>query len=516
MFSFRGAGGGWDPKLQRPELWNLYNARVHAGESIRVFPLSNWTERDIWDYVAREKVPIVPLYLAAERPTVVRDGTLLMVDDPARFPGIEREEVVTRRIRFRTMGCWPLTGAMESEARYARRGAGRDGGAQDQRAAGPGHRPRRKRVDGSEEARGLFLMDLLRFITCGSVDDGKSTLIGRLLHDSAQLMDDQLAALESDSRRMGTQGQEIDFALLVDGLAAEREQGITIDVAYRFFSSATRRFIVADCPGHEQYTRNMATGASTADAAVLLVDARKGVLTQTRRHAAICRLMGVRHLILAVNKMDLVGFDRARFEAIAAEGEALGAATAIPLSGLTGDNVFARSAAMDWYSGPTLMEALDALPAQEDEGDTPLRLPVQWVNRPHQDFRGYCGLIAGGSVQRGQDVRVLAVGADQPGVGGAGGRTRGRAGRGRAVGHRDADRRHRVQPRIGDRRAASPAGSIRSVRSKPGVAGRRRIAARAADIGCNARARVSPRRCRRPNMSSASIAASIWRRGRWG
>ena len=253
-------------------------------------------------------------------------------------------------------------------------------------------------------------MYLLRFITCGSVDDGKSTLIGRLLHDSAQLMDDQVAALARDSRRIGTQGQEIDFALLVDGLAAEREQGITIDVAYRFFSSATRRFIVADCPGHEQYTRNMATGASTADAAVLLVDARKGVLTQTRRHAAICRLMGVRHLVLAVNKMDLVGFDRARFEAIAAEGEALGAATAIPLSGLTGDNVFARSDAMDWYDGPTLMEALDALPSEVDKGDAPLRLPVQWVNRPHQDFRGYCGLIAGGSVQRGQDVRVLPSG----------------------------------------------------------------------------------------------------------
>ncbi|UUR07360.1 adenylyl-sulfate kinase [Sphingomonas glaciei] len=253
-------------------------------------------------------------------------------------------------------------------------------------------------------------MDLLRFITCGSVDDGKSTLIGRLLHDSAQLMEDQLAALENDSKRVGTQGQAIDFALLVDGLAAEREQGITIDVAYRFFSSATRRFIVADCPGHEQYTRNMATGASTAEAAVLLVDSRKGVLTQTRRHAAICRLMGVRHLILAVNKMDLAGFDRARFEAIAAEGAALGAATAIPLSGLTGANVFTRSVDMPWFTGPTLMEALDALPVQADEGEAPLRLPVQWVNRPHQDFRGYAGLIAGGSVRRGQDVRVLPSG----------------------------------------------------------------------------------------------------------
>ncbi|WP_300973349.1 sulfate adenylyltransferase subunit CysN [Sphingomonas sp. LHG3406-1] len=259
-------------------------------------------------------------------------------------------------------------------------------------------------------------MDLLRFITCGSVDDGKSTLIGRLLHDSAQLMEDQLAALESDSRRVGTQGQAIDFALLVDGLAAEREQGITIDVAYRFFSSATRRFIVADCPGHEQYTRNMATGASTAHAAVLLVDARKGVLTQTRRHAAICRLMGVRHLILAVNKMDLVEFDRARFEDVRAEfadfaeAQGIAEAVAIPLSGLTGDNVFGRSEAMRWHEGPTLMEALEAVPAAEDRGEGPLRLPVQWVNRPHQDFRGFAGLIAAGSVVRGQDVRVLPSG----------------------------------------------------------------------------------------------------------
>lgn len=253
-------------------------------------------------------------------------------------------------------------------------------------------------------------MDLLRFITCGSVDDGKSTLIGRLLHDSAQLMEDQLAALESDSKRVGTQGQEIDFALLVDGLAAEREQGITIDVAYRFFSSATRRFIVADCPGHEQYTRNMATGASTADAAVLLVDARKGVLTQTRRHAAICRLMGVRHLILAVNKMDLVGFDHECFAEIARDGAALGAAEAIPLSGLGGDNVFARSARMAWYGGPTLLEALDTIPVAATDAAGPLRMPVQWVNRPHQDFRGFAGQIATGSVLRGDDVRVLPSG----------------------------------------------------------------------------------------------------------
>ncbi|GAA4008771.1 sulfate adenylyltransferase subunit CysN [Sphingomonas swuensis] len=259
-------------------------------------------------------------------------------------------------------------------------------------------------------------MDLLRFITCGSVDDGKSTLIGRLLHDCGAVPDDQLEALARDSRKVGTQGQEIDYALLVDGLAAEREQGITIDVAYRFFSSAARRFIVADCPGHEQYTRNMATGASTADAAVLLVDARKGVLTQTRRHAAICRLMGVGSLILAVNKMDLVGWDRARFAAIVAEFErfadeqGLALAAAIPLSGLTGANVAARAAETPWHDGPTLIEALEAVPGSDQATEGPLRLPVQWVVRPHQDFRGFAGLIAAGTVERGQDVRVLPSG----------------------------------------------------------------------------------------------------------
>ena len=260
-------------------------------------------------------------------------------------------------------------------------------------------------------------MDLLRFITCGSVDDGKSTLIGRLLHDRSALMDDQLATLASDSRRVGTQGENLDFALLVDGLAAEREQGITIDVAYRFFASEKRRFIVADCPGHEQYTRNMATGASTAQAAVVLVDARKGVLRQTRRHAAICRLMGVRSLVLAVNKMDLVGWDRRVFEDIVADfaafaqGQGLAAALAIPLSGLTGANVARRAAEeMPWYSGPSLIEALEAVPVGAQEADRPLRLPVQWVNRPNQDFRGFAGLIASGRVAPGDAVRVLPAG----------------------------------------------------------------------------------------------------------
>jgi len=258
---------------------------------------------------------------------------------------------------------------------------------------------------------------MLRFITCGSVDDGKSTLIGRLLYDSKMIFEDQLAALESDSKRVGTQGQEIDFALLVDGLAAEREQGITIDVAYRFFNTEKRKFIVADCPGHEQYTRNMMTGASTADLAVILVDARKGVLVQTRRHTYLCHLIGIKNLVLAVNKMDLVGYDQARFDQIVAEYAAfaksigVGSFAALPISGFKGDNVIAASLHTPWYRGPSLIEHLetvDVLAAADAE--RPLRMPVQWVNRPNLDFRGFTGLIASGQVRPGDAVRVLPSG----------------------------------------------------------------------------------------------------------
>jgi len=259
--------------------------------------------------------------------------------------------------------------------------------------------------------------ELLRFITCGSVDDGKSTLIGRLLYESKQVFDDQLAALESDSKRHGTQGDAIDFALLVDGLSAEREQGITIDVAYRYFSSPKRKFIVADTPGHEQYTRNMVTGASTADLAVLLVDARKGVLMQTRRHSYLAQLVGIRRFVLAVNKMDLVDFDQGAFDAIFADYRefaakiGIGDWIAIPVSGLTGANVTSRSEAMPWYDGPSLLEHLDTVVLDADaEADKPLRMPVQWVNRPDQHFRGFAGQIASGSIVRSQDIRVLPSG----------------------------------------------------------------------------------------------------------
>ncbi len=254
---------------------------------------------------------------------------------------------------------------------------------------------------------------LLRFITCGSVDDGKSTLIGRLLFESKLLFEDQLAAIEADSKKYGTQGGEMDFALLVDGLAAEREQGITIDVAYRFFSTEKRKFIVADTPGHEQYTRNMVTGASTADAAILMVDARHGILTQTRRHSFLMSLMGMRHIIVAINKMDLVDYSKARYDQIVEEYRAfakqlgLENITFIPMSALKGDNVIEHSTKMPWYHGTTLMGYLETVEVDDERLQrSPFRMPVQWVNRPNLDFRGFTGMIASGVVRPGDPIRV--------------------------------------------------------------------------------------------------------------
>ena len=258
---------------------------------------------------------------------------------------------------------------------------------------------------------------LLRFITCGSVDDGKSTLIGRLLYDSKMIFEDQLAALEADSKRVGTQGQAIDFALLVDGLAAEREQGITIDVAYRFFTTEKRKFIVADTPGHEQYTRNMVTGASTADLAVILVDARKGVLTQTRRHSYLAHMIGIRNIVLAVNKMDLVDYDQAVFDGIVASyrdfaaGIGIADFVAMPISGFKGDNITTLSPNTSWYRGPSLIEHLETVEVDAEAYQAqPFRMAVQWVNRPNLDFRGFAGQISSGVVRPGDAVRVLPSG----------------------------------------------------------------------------------------------------------
>jgi bifunctional enzyme CysN/CysC len=258
---------------------------------------------------------------------------------------------------------------------------------------------------------------LLRFITCGSVDDGKSTLIGRLLYDSKMIFEDQLAALEADSKRVGTQGQNIDFALLVDGLAAEREQGITIDVAYRFFATQRRKFIIADTPGHEQYTRNMVTGASTADLAVILIDARKGVLTQTRRHSYLAHLIGIKKLVLAVNKMDLVDYDQAKYDAIVADYRVfadsigIGGVVSIPISSLLGDNITTVSSQTPWYAGPSLLAHLESVEIDSTAAQLrPFRMPVQWVNRPNLDFRGFAGLVTDGQIRPGDSIRVLPSG----------------------------------------------------------------------------------------------------------
>lgn len=255
--------------------------------------------------------------------------------------------------------------------------------------------------------------ELLRFLTCGSVDDGKSTLIGRLLHDTKMIYEDQLEAVRSDSTKHGTTGEKIDLALLVDGLQAEREQGITIDVAYRYFSTAKRKFIIADTPGHEQYTRNMVTGASTCDLAIILIDARYGVMTQTRRHSYIASLLGIRHIVVAINKMDLLGFDQQVFEKIKADYLAFAAGLNmkdihfVPMSALEGDNVVNRSEKADWYKGQTLMEILETVPVTANNNYDDFRFPVQYVNRPNLDFRGFCGNVASGVVKTGDSIRVL-------------------------------------------------------------------------------------------------------------
>ena len=276
------------------------------------------------------------------------------------------------------------------------------------------HKEIQARVDAYVDTQSQ--LDLLRFITCGSVDDGKSTLIGRMLYEAQMIFEDQVTSLQSDSKKVGTQGGDIDFALLVDGLAAEREQGITIDVAYRFFNTDHRKFIVADTPGHEQYTRNMVTGASTADVAIILIDASQGVLTQTRRHSFIASLLGIEHVVLAVNKMDLVDFSEDRFNAICDEYQALRkhlafkSVTPIPLSALKGDNVIERSGRMDWYQGPTLLGFLETVDIRQRLNQHAFRFPVQWVNRPHADFRGFSGTVVAGSIRPGDEIRALPSG----------------------------------------------------------------------------------------------------------
>ena len=420
IFSFRNSKHRWDPKAQRPELWSLYNARKSKGENMRIFPLSNWTELDVWQYIQLECIEIVPLYFAAMRSTVERDGLIIMVDDN-RFPLGVGEKMVMRSIRFRTLGCYPLTGAVLSKAETLKeviqemlltttserqgRTIDKDKDASMELKKQQGYLKMPSAKDQVYKVDSLIAKDidaylelhqkiLLRIITCGSVDDGKSTLIGRLLYDSKMIFEDQLTQLKFDSKKVGTQGQEIDFAHLVDGLAAEREQGITIDVAYRFFSTDIRKFIIADTPGHEQYTRNMVTGASTAEMAIILVDARKGVLTQTRRHSYICHLLGINNIVLAVNKMDLVKYKQEIFNQIVLDyqmfSESIGIKNfiAVPVSGFKGDNIVEHSKNTPWYKGPNLMAHLEAVELGHGPDDKKnFRMPVQWVNRPNLILR---------------------------------------------------------------------------------------------------------------------------------
>ena len=345
VFSIRSPQHQWDPKRQRPELWQLYNGRRSKGETVRVFPISNWTELDVWQYIHLENIPLVELYFAKPRPVVERDGTLIVVDDD-RMPLAPGEVARDAHRAVPHARVLPADWCDRVDRRHVARDHPGDVAGDHVGAPGPRGRSRRHQLVGEEEAgRPLLMADaatttvamgstadqeliasdidayltshqyksLLRFITCGSVDDGKSTLIGRLLYETHLVFEDHLAALEIDSAKVGTQGGDLDFALLLDGLSAEREQGITIDVAYRFFATEHRKFIVADTPGHEQYTRNMVTGASTADVAIILVDARKGVLTQTRRHSYLVSLLGIKRVVVAINKMDLMDYSARGF-----------------------------------------------------------------------------------------------------------------------------------------------------------------------------------------------------------
>ncbi len=414
VYSHRDEFGQWDPKMQRPELWSLYNGRIHEGEHMRIFPISNWTELDIWDYIGREGIEIPTIYFSHQRRVFERDGMLL--SESEHNPVRTGESVEERTVRFRTVGDLTLTGCVES-ARPA------PSTRSSTRSPSPGHRarryPRRRPVlrgrHGGPEEGGLLLMatvktdqmDLLRFATAGSVDDGKSTLIGRLLLDSKSIFEDQLEAVEATSASKGY--DYTDLALLTDGLRSEREQGITIDVAYRYFATPNRKFIIADTPGHVQYTRNMVTGASTADLGLVLVDARQGLTEQSRRHAVILSLLRVPHLVLAVNKMDLVDFSEEVYERIHNEFTQFATKLnipdleVIPISALEGDNVVNRSENMGWYSGPTLMHHLEHVHVASDRDLVDVRFPVQYVVRPksdeHHDYRGYGGMVAGGDPQ---------------------------------------------------------------------------------------------------------------------
>ena len=452
VFSFRDEFGQWDPKNQRPEIWNLYNGRVFPGQSIRVFPLSNWTELDIWTYIQEEDIEIPELYLAADREVVERGGMLYAVNP--FIPLRDGETPGSLRVRYRTVGDANLTAAVESDADTVEKIVAEIAAVRiTERGATRGDDKVQRSGDGRPQEGGLLLMagELLRFATAGSVDDGKSTLIGRLLYDSKSLFSDQLAAVEQVSRDRGN--DYTDLALLTDGLRAEREQGITIDVAYRYFATPRRKFIIADTPGHIQYTRNMVTGASTADVALILLDARKGITEQSRRHAFLATLLGVPHLVICVNKMDLVEFSEARFEEIRLEFTDFATRlrvrdmTFIPISALLGDNVVTRSEHTPWYEGTTLLSHLEHLHVASDRNFVDVRFPVQYVVRPQsKEVLDYRGLRRDRRVGRAQAGRPRAGAAQRPRVHDRvdrDGRRAGRRGLPADVGDDPADRRHR-------------------------------------------------------------------------
>ena len=403
-----------------------------------MFPLSNWTELDVWQYMHLEQIPVVPLYFAAPRPVVERDGNLIMVDDE-RLPLDPGEQPQSRVVRFRTLGCYPFSGAVESSATTLPAIIQEMLLATDLRAAGPDDRPRRSRLDGAEEEGGLLLMlpdsaliasdidaylaqherkELVRFLTCGSVDDGKSTLIGRLLYDTQAIYEDQLAAVRKDSERRGNTGGELDLSLLTDGLRAEREQGITIDVAYRYFSTARRKFIIADTPGHEQYTRNMATGRvhvrrrhHPGRRAQRRGVARPGGTASSRRCSAsgTSSSPSTRWTWWTTRRRSSTASPR-RTAAFAVKLEFTDLRF-IPVSALHGDNVVEPSRRMAWYRGETLLHYLDTVHVSSDRNLIDFRFPVQYVNRPHLDFRGFAGTIASGVVRPGDEVVALPSGA---------------------------------------------------------------------------------------------------------
>ncbi len=430
IFSVRDAFGGWDPRKQRPELWTLYNGRHAPGEHTRVFPLSNWTELDVWHYIAIENIELPSIYYAHERPVWLREG-MWLTPGPWGQPRANRtaadqdRSLPHRRRRLVHRSC-------RVDGRHSQRHHRRTCRQPAHRTRRhPRRRPPQRGRHGRPQARGLLLMTAttqrshltpsqdptlsrrqLRLVIAGSVDDGKSTLVGRLLHDTKSILVDQYDAIEAASRRRGS--GDVDLALLTDGLRAEREQGITIDVAYRYFTTPRRSFIVADTPGHTQYTRNTVTGASTADAALILVDVRNGVSVQTRRHLAVMALLRVPHVVVAVNKMDAVAWQQEQFDTVAAAvrqvGDRLGLSDLriIPISALTGAYVADPATDAAWYDGPTLLQVIEDLDDHLAADALPFRMPVQLVIRPrtaaHPDYRGLAGRVASGTVSVGDSV----------------------------------------------------------------------------------------------------------------